>query len=249
LPLQLAVEFGIPIAVLIFALLAIALRNGFVLRHVGSDSATRYLQLGMLGVILTHSMVEYPLWFAYFLLPSALLLSMLSMRSLHGAPPITAPLLNASVVARRAKRGVDFFIASVLAVILVAGIVWSWRGYQSVTKIYQSANEPARAALLAQTARQHWLYGHYGDYAAIILAGNSAAPELFLRPTRATLDENLLVAWARSLARTGDNAKAEYISARARELPWHPQFEKLPARQLAPVNAASTPLSSADFRR
>jgi O-antigen ligase len=253
LPLQLAVEFGLPLATLILGLLAVALINGFVNRDAGRDSAMRYLQLGMLGVILTHSMVEYPLWFAYFLLPSALLLSMLSMRS---ATSTTSQSRETDTATQRTnssinitKRRFNFFIATTLALIIVAGIVWAWRGYQNVTKIYQSANEPVRAMSLAQTARRHWLYGYYGDYAAIILAGNDAAPELFVRPTRATLDENLLVAWARSLARTGDNAKAEYISARARELPWHPQFEKLPARQIAPANAASAPLSSADFRR
>ncbi len=250
LPLQLAVEFGVPLAALILGLLSFALINGFVQRHAGHDSAMRYLQLGMLGVILTHSLVEYPLWFAYFLLPSAVLLSMLSV------PATTSPSHEADIAAHRAinsvtiaKRRFDFFIATTIAIVITAGIVWTWHGYQNVTKIYQSANDPARAMSLAQIAQRHWLYGYYGDYAAIMLAGNDAAPELFVRPIRATLDENLLVAWARSLARTGDNAKAEYISARARELPWHPQFEKLPARQLAPTNTASAPLSSADFRR
>ncbi len=250
LPLQLAVEFGTPLTVLILGLLGVALINGFVNRNAGPDSAMRYLQLGMLGVILMHSLVEYPLWFAYFLLPSAILLSMLS------ATTTTVSSHETDVAAQRAinsmniaKRRLNFFIAAIIAVAIAAGVVWTWRGYQNVTKIYQSANDPVRAMSLAQIAQRHWLYGYYGDYAAIVLAGNGAAPELFVRPIRATLDENLLVAWSRSLARTGENAKAEYVSARARELPWHPQFERLPARLLAPANTVSAPLGSADFRR
>jgi O-antigen ligase len=244
LPLQLAVEFGVPIAVLILLLLGGLLARGFINRHAGRNAAMRYLQLGMLGVILTHSLVEYPLWFAYFLLPSALILAMLAQSDTQNSG-VNLPTHQLS----NTKCSVDFFIAAILAITIAGGVTWAWHGYQNVLRIYKSANEPTRALSLAQTARQHWLYGYYGDYAAIMLTGDDATAELFARPTRAILDENLLIAWARSLDRAGDNARAEHISARARELPWHPQFERLPARKLMPKQAASAPLGPADFRR
>ena len=96
-------------------------------------------------------------------------------------------------------------------------------------------------------ARASPLYGQYGDYAAIMLAGDRAPLEWFARPVRTVLDERLLTAWARALERAGQHERAAWVVARAREFPPDPAFAELPV-VTAPLNPASAPRSAADFR-
>ena len=243
LPLQLAVELGLPIAFAVLALLVaavtLALRGGG--HGNDADRAPRYLQLGMLGIIFVHSLVEYPLWFAYFLLPSALLLSLLTQHSGRDKPASTA-----ARPASTSYRGIA--IAVLVTGCGAAAMIWAARGYVSITKIYDSANDSARAKVWATHARSHPIYGYFGDYAMIMLARDEATINLFTRPARAIIDERLLVAWARAYTRAGEHARAAYVTARARELPWQPEYEKLPPTLLMPNTNASAPLRPADFR-
>jgi len=99
------------------------------------------------------------------------------------------------------------------------------------------------------TARASKLYGHFGDYAAIMLAGDRAELSWFDRPVRHVLDERLLVAWARALERSGDTERAAYVIARAREFPPNAVFNDLPNGSLQGARGASAPLlGSNDFR-
>jgi O-antigen ligase len=243
LPLQLAVELGVPIAIAILVMLASSLCFGFVNRARDPHPVTCYAPLGMFGVVLTHSMVEHPLWFAYFLLPSAVLLAMWVGRSCATHATI------AEAPRATQRRLIDNAIAATFALVLAIAIAWTVHGYRRVMNIYANADDSARATTLAQHAMRHWLYGYYGDFAAIMLAGDVATVDLFARPIRATLDENLLVAWSRALSRAGEYNKSAYVADRARELPWNSQFERLPPRRLKPSQAASAPLGPADFRR
>lgn len=69
LPLNLAAELGLPVALVTMAVFA-----WWYLRHLvaSSLSATRAWALACIGVIGLHSMVEYPLWYAYFIVPFGL---------------------------------------------------------------------------------------------------------------------------------------------------------------------------------
>lgn len=70
LPLHLFAEFGVPVALAVLVLLALwakqFLRQSWRLEHVWCAC--------VLGMGAVHSMLEYPLWYAYFLGPAALLL-------------------------------------------------------------------------------------------------------------------------------------------------------------------------------
>ncbi len=73
LPLQLAVELGLPLAALILLLLLVSLWQAW--RLAGRADAPMAVALRgawmMLVLIGVHSLLEYPLWYAYFLLPTA----------------------------------------------------------------------------------------------------------------------------------------------------------------------------------
>ena len=80
-----------------------------------------------------------------------------------------------------------------------------------------------------------------------MLAGDAATSALFTRPIRHVLDERLLSAYARMLARTGETDRAAFVVARAREFPPDAAFANLP------VSPASSPAAAAltvrDFRK
>ncbi|PLK48672.1 hypothetical protein C0V76_11480 [Uliginosibacterium sp. TH139] len=68
LPLNLAVEFGVPIALLVTGAIA-----WWFIRHLRrAPTPTSVWCLAVVGVIGAHSMVEYPLWYTYFLIPFGL---------------------------------------------------------------------------------------------------------------------------------------------------------------------------------
>jgi hypothetical protein len=77
--LNLFVELGVPIAMVVCALLLYALCTAVRRTLSTRDTAlrsVRYSALALIGVIAVHSMLEYPLWYAYFLLPTAFLLGL-----------------------------------------------------------------------------------------------------------------------------------------------------------------------------
>jgi O-antigen ligase len=78
LPLHLAVELGVPVAV--------AACSGFVVwllrqRPWGESNATRQLGWGVVAVIVLHSLLEYPLWYGPFQMALGLSLGLLAARS------------------------------------------------------------------------------------------------------------------------------------------------------------------------
>ncbi|MCY7316934.1 MAG: Wzy polymerase domain-containing protein [Rubrivivax sp.] len=88
LPLQLAVELGLPLAALVMGLLSWALARAARLawRAQGDDSTARRCALMMVLMIGLHSLLEYPLWYAYFLLPTAWVFGY-ALRVLDTPPP------------------------------------------------------------------------------------------------------------------------------------------------------------------
>ena len=106
----------------------------------------------------------------------------------------------------------------------------------------QTMTEADALTRAIERARGSRLFGHFGDYAAIMLAGDAAAPVLFSRPIRHLIDERLLSAYARMLARTGDRQRAEFVVARAREYPPDAAFANLPpVNSVAPERAGFPP--------
>jgi hypothetical protein len=72
---QLALEFGIPIALLV---LVLAIRWVIAAHRTkpSKDAAVSFLALLVVGVLGAHSLLEYPLWLAYFCFPLAVLVGL-----------------------------------------------------------------------------------------------------------------------------------------------------------------------------
>ena len=233
LPLHLAAELGLPVALCVLALLGFTL---WFSRRAGRTRAGATVQL-MLATVLLHSLFEYPLWFAYFLLPSAFLLAWL----------VAADSLSAKPEAElRVTRGLPM-TTSMIAVMCVVAAIFAWNEYEKISAIYKHSTSASALNHATAEARKSPLYGQFGDYAAIMIAGNSAELAWFARPIRQVLDERLLTAYARALVRAGEADKAAFVVARAREFTPQPVFAGLPV--IAPSATASAPLGPVDFRR
>jgi len=75
LPLQLAVELGLPLATLVLALLGLALWQAWRRSSADEGETGAGLRAAFVMVLLmaVHSQLEYPLWYAHFLLPTAMM--------------------------------------------------------------------------------------------------------------------------------------------------------------------------------
>jgi len=233
LPLHLAAELGLPIAALVLSLVATLLwRLRSVLRRRHSMTAAL-----LLATVLLHSFFEYPLWFSYFLLPSAFLLAWLA--SLAKTDADAADVLAATPRAA-------WFVAAfkVAAALCFTSVIYACNEYQKAIDIHRAVGQSAALARAISTAQQSPLFGHFGDFAAIMVAGDAATAVSFIRPIRHLLDERLLSAYARMLARSGERDRAAFVVERAREFPQDAAFGNLP-----PVAGSAPALSSEDFRR
>ena len=202
LPLQLAVELGLPLAALVLALLlgALALTVRRARRAAGDGAASRRAALMFVLMIGLHSLLEYPLWYAYFLLPAAWAFG-----------------FGLGADAQPAEReGVRMlFPAAALALALVSYAVWD---YTRVTAIFSAADGDVPLAQRIERGQDSLFFAHHADYAA---ATTEVDPRLrahaFDRATHYLLDTRLMMAWAEELARQGDVDRARHLAARLRE--------------------------------
>ncbi len=237
--LQLVVELGAPIAtaVLFFLLIALlrALKTGL--------KFWQWTIVAFIAAVLVQSLFEYPLWFAHFLLPTVFAAALLCGASTEEESTDRATL---SIRTTRTKM----VIAGLTGAASVAIASWFIYGYLQVAAIYNQRERLDLALQAAQRAKTHTVYGHYGDYALIMLDPDRAELSLFARPTRSLIDERLLAQWARSYDRAGDVARASHLASRAFEFPAAQAFGGLP-----PVENSKTPnaslrreLAASDFR-
>ena len=205
LPLQLAVELGLPLAALVMGLLLWALVRAALRawRAQGDASTAQRCAVMMVLMIGLHSLLEYPLWYAYFLLPTAWAFGF-ALRGTAATTPSTVkpalPLLRWAGVA------------------LLAGTVFSVWDYSRVVAIFSA--EPGSPPLEQRiaTGQKSVFFAHHADYAAVTSGVASADPaHAFDRTTHYLLDTRLMMAWARSLAERGDVDAARTLAARLRE--------------------------------
>ncbi|STZ75409.1 PglL family O-oligosaccharyltransferase [Bergeriella denitrificans] len=130
--LQLLAETGLAGTLLAAACLAAALRP--MLRRPATPASL--LPLALLTVSLCHSMLEYPLWYIYFLTPFAV---MLSLSPAADPAPAAAPRLRQ-------------LAGSVATVVLAAGIVHLGWQYTELTRYSRQAKNETAAQAAEQTA-------------------------------------------------------------------------------------------------
>ena len=159
LPLHLAVELGIPAAVLIC--------GGFIWMVIAAKpwrerDPTRLMAWGMLGEIVLHSLLEYPLWYGPFQLVFGVCLGMLwpAKSAGHASPwRPEAKWLKAPVV------------PLIAATVLMAGVGYTGWDYIRISQIYLPRDErlPAYEDNTLAKLQGSWLFARQVDFAKLTL--------------------------------------------------------------------------------
>ncbi|WP_428416005.1 Wzy polymerase domain-containing protein [Methylibium sp.] len=217
LPLQLAVEIGLPATSLVLGLLGWALWRARGAWRVageqpGHPARAAFVMLAVLGV---HSLLEYPLWYAYFLLPAAWALGVFlgSAPAKALASDVDAP---ASPVAATKARWPALLLRAAGALMIVGAAYAAW-DHRRVEVIFAP---PAGAGPLAEriaAGRESVLFGHHADYAAVTNEPKDQALASFRRPLHQLVDVRLFIAYIEALKANDRDAEALYAAQRLRE--------------------------------
>lgn len=210
LPLHLAVELGLPLATLVLALLLGSFGRATLgaWREAGDDGVARRGAVLVVLMIGLHSLLEYPLWYSYFLLPAAFALGVALRRPEDAAAP------PATVAARRPAAWV--LVAGAMLLLLGAALA-TW-DYRRVSSIFKATPGAPPLVQRVQDGQRSVFFGHHADYAAFTSGLPVAEPgQALARASHYLLDTRFMVAWSRALAAQGDEAGARHLAARLRE--------------------------------
>jgi hypothetical protein len=159
-----------------------------------------------------HSLVEYPLWYAYFLLPAAL-----AWGFALGTPAAGAGAAGPAAAADPARAG-PAWLGVGAGLLVAAGGMLAALDYQRAVVIYAPGDGAASLAERVAVGQRSPLFAHHADYAA---ATNPVPPDSaargFQRAPHSLLDTRLMVAWARHLAATGELDRARWLAQRLKE--------------------------------
>lgn len=215
LPLQLLVELGVPLGTFVLVLLARALWKAFSACRTerteerGSERLTLQAAFLMVLMMVVHSMLEYPLWYSYFLLPTAFALGVCLGRG--GPESVTDSGVQASSPGRLRAAVVG------LSLIVMVGTAVSLGDYLKVAAIF-SEDEVLPLPYRIARGQGSLFFAHHADYAAATVTQHpSEAMSAFKRAPHLLLDTRLMTAWAMAYAEQGDIERARYIADRLRE--------------------------------
>lgn len=204
LPLHLAVELGIPLALLVLGLLLWGLWQAWdrSRRVEGSDGVARRAAMVMVLLMALHSQLEYPLWYAYFLLPTAFAWGL---------------CLSGSQTPQDERKPAPWMaIAGIAMLLSAAATVWDYRKVVAIFAPPQGSSETLAERIIE--GRHSWFFAHHADYALVTtIDGAGTMPGVFDRSTHFLLDTRLMIAWANGLAAQGDVERARHLAARLRE--------------------------------
>lgn len=209
LPLQLAVELGLPAAVGVLGLLALSLWLARGSWHAVSRDPAHPARaaLAMLAVLCVHSLLEYPLWYAYFLLPGAWALGLFLG---------SATATDADCGLRPAPRWWAHAARSAGVLMLVGTAYAAW-DHRRIEAIFAPVPGAAPLAERIAEGQKSFLFGHHADYAAVTNEPGDQRLQSFRRPLRQLVDVRLLIAYIEALRANGRTAEALYAAQRLRE--------------------------------
>ena len=210
LPLQFAVELGLPLAALVLALLLWALWGNLrqALRAPAESEGPGVHRAAFVIVlmVLLHSLLEYPLWYAYFLLPAAFAFGLGVERPAAAQAPETP---------RDRSRTRPLLVASM---VLLMGSLLSVADYLRVARIFVPAETAPPLAERVADGQRSVFFAHHADYAAATTAERpSEAMAAFVRAPHYLLDARLMMAWAKALNEAGKVDEARFVAQRLKE--------------------------------
>ena len=200
--MQLAVEPGLPLAALIIGLLAWslwrAMQAGF--KASGPEAVMRRSAVMLVLAIGAHSMLEYPLWYAYFLLPCAFAMGLAVPR-------------GKVFLASHAPAALE-----ILGAVLIAGSLYAVWDYSRVVSIYAPPEHSSSLQDRVLSGQRSTFFATQADYAAATsLPDNPHALDAARRTAHNLIDVRLMIDWAEALHEAGDDERARYVAERLRE--------------------------------
>jgi O-antigen ligase len=238
LPMQLLVELGLPLALLVMGLLVWAMWRAFDagLKAQGREAVALRSAFMLVLMIGLHSLLEYPLWYAYFLLPTVFALGL----CLGGREP-----------QEQAAMSIPASLLQLTAVLLMAGSCLAVFDHRRIEVIYAPPEVAAPLAERIADGQHSVFFTTQADYAAATsLAPGQPALEATRRTAHNLIDVRLMMAWARSLHETGDDDRARYVVQRLKEFrnaqgqEWLAECDELPAGVAQPFQCG---LPSRDY--
>ena len=210
--LQFVVELGVPLALLVVGLLGwafwCAARNCWAAIGTADSGSSVRPAFAMLALVLMHSMLEYPLWYAYFLLPTAFAFGLCLGRS----NPVNVASGQSANVAKSAPA------LRPLALLLTLGAAFSVLDYFRVVPIFLPLNHFTPLSERFDTGRGSVLFAHHAEYAvATNVDPSDVGLKAAQRAAHNLLDSRLMMAWANALHATGDVERAKYVAQRLKE--------------------------------
>ena len=158
-------------------------------------------------MVAVHSMLEYPLWYAYFLLPAAFAFGLCLERPEPGAAPLGARPPGSMTR--------PYVLASMF---LVLGGILSVYDYLRVSLIFAPPSNASPLEKRIADGRKSVLFAHHADYAAATIDDQPGKViGAFDRATHYLLDARLMMSWAKALDQVGETDKARYVAARLKE--------------------------------
>ncbi|OWQ88471.1 hypothetical protein CDN99_16590 [Roseateles aquatilis] len=197
--MQLLVEMGLPLGLLVLGLLLWGLWRALALAwRGGAGTRCAFMLVAMIGL---HSLFEYPLWYAYFLLPAALAFGL----CLAGGPTIAAG------PARRPVLAALGIVTTALVPLVVAD-------YLRIVHIYAPPQGAASLDERIAEGQRSPLFALQADYAeATVKPPGPEALAAAQRTGHHLIDTRLMMAWAKSLNAVGQTDKARYVVQRLKE--------------------------------
>ncbi|MGA0611192.1 Wzy polymerase domain-containing protein [Caldimonas sp. KR1-144] len=207
LPLQLAVEIGVPATLAVLGLVGWALwraRGAWASRQAMDAQHPGRAAFVMLVVLGVHSLLEYPLWYAYFLLPAAwamgLFIGSAPRRSAGDALSVWPPRLMQAAAA-----------------LMIIGALYAAWDHRRIEVIFSPPADAAPLAERIERGQRSLLFGHHADYAAVTTPPRDQRLATFHRPVHQLVDVRLLIATIEALKANGRDAEALYAAQRLRE--------------------------------
>ncbi len=209
-----------PLALAVVGALIYALWRAFAASReaAGDEGTLRRCAFMMVLLVGIHSMLEYPLWYAYFLLPTMFFWGLaLGSRPAAVEPTIKPDPERSATVGLGSSSG-ERLVLLAGGVLLAAGGALAIFDYQRVARIFSADAAAIPLAQRIEEGKRSWFFAHHAHYAAATTAEPADAPmESFDVAKHYLLDTRLLMAWANALHARGDDERARHLAARLRE--------------------------------
>jgi hypothetical protein len=204
-------------------------------QDLGDDSVGIRCAFVMLAMMMVHSQLEYPLWYAYFLLPTAFAFGtcLSARRTATADGPWALRTQGAMLTA---------------AVVLTLGSIASLFDYMRVVPIFDS-DQTSTLSTRIDNGERSWFFAHHAQYADATTRDHpSEVMPAFEGATHFLLDTRLMMAWAKAYAEKGDTERARHLAQRLREFhnpvseDFFAECDEAPAK-VAPLPFQCTPPS------